>query len=144
MRLVNLVLAGLACLSIEGCGGEARDVEADASTTADGASPHGGDANAPAHDGSADTAPPVNEDAAPSRDASVEDVARPSDGATEASGAGCGPGTVFCNSSCGICLLASVQCHVDSCGNGSAGESCGSVRCGAGTRCVGGIQCVPQ
>ena len=58
--------------------------------------------------------------------------------AGDAGAFGCGMGTSFCNSSCGICLPTGVGCHVDSCGNGSAGEACSGSRCGPGTACIGG------
>ena len=55
---------------------------------------------------------------------------------------GCGPGTEFCNSACGICIIAGGPCHIDTCGNGDGGEPCAGGRCGPGTHCVGQI-CVP-
>jgi hypothetical protein len=66
------------------------------------------------------------------------------DGDTEAgsNAGGCGAGTEFCNSACGICILVGSACHIDTCGNGDGGQPCGRGRCGAGTQCVNQV-CVP-
>ena len=55
---------------------------------------------------------------------------------------GCAAGTEFCNSACGICILAGGPCDIDTCGNGDGGEPCAGGRCGTATQCVGQI-CVP-
>lgn len=55
---------------------------------------------------------------------------------------GCGAGTRFCNSSCGICLLPGAPCVIDSC-SGQV-ESCGAgAKCGTGTKCADDA-CVPK
>jgi hypothetical protein len=81
--------------------------------------------------------------------------AGPGDGAVDSSAdvpaddgtvaGGCGPGTMFCNSACGICVLVGGPCRIDTCGNdGNGGEVCGGgPRCGDGTQCVNAT-CVPR
>lgn len=55
---------------------------------------------------------------------------------------GCGAGTRFCNSSCGLCLLPGAACVIDSCTG--AVESCGiGAKCGTGTTCVDDV-CMPK
>lgn len=49
--------------------------------------------------------------------------------------AGCGPGTEFCNSSCGVCQLPGSRCVIDTCDDAVA-------RCGAGASCGRGTRCV--
>jgi hypothetical protein len=73
-----------------------------------------------------------------------DDMAEPDgDGsAGDAAPGGCGPGTTFCNSACGICVLVGGACQIDTCGNGDAGEPCGGPRCGPGTHCAGQT-CLP-
>ena len=55
---------------------------------------------------------------------------------------GCGPGTMFCNSSCGVCLLSGARCVIDSCGPDTT-KCAGNASCGTGTACDGG-RCVPK
>jgi len=55
--------------------------------------------------------------------------------------ASCGAGTMFCNSSCGVCLLPGAPCVMDSCG--PEVTKCLGASCGPGTRCDGG-RCVPR
>ncbi len=46
----------------------------------------------------------------------------------------CGEGTVFCNSSCGVCQLPGERCDLQTCSN--VVEACGSgASCGRGTVC---------
>jgi hypothetical protein len=72
--------------------------------------------------------------------------AEPSVGASDAGAPipSCGPGTEFCNSQCGVCVLKGSECTIDSCPN--AGDKlvrCGNTHCGDGTVCVAN-QCVPK
>jgi hypothetical protein len=109
-------------------------------------SPNGADSGTPSGEGGlADSASPVVDTGSDDASSAPHDATGPLDAVAHdgAGGSGCGAGTTFCNSSCGICLLTGAQCHIDSCGNGNAGEICGSVRCGTGTHCVGS-ECLPQ
>jgi len=89
---------------------------------------------ADAGDSAVDSPPVGTADAADSR------IDSPPDGMA----GGCGAGTVFCNSACGICVLVGGPCRIDTCGtDGNGGEPCGNgPRCGDGTRCVN-VTCVP-
>jgi hypothetical protein len=56
--------------------------------------------------------------------------------------AGCAPGTEFCNSSCGVCVVPGSACGIDTCD--STVRSCdGGAGCGRGTHCTAG-GCVPD
>ena len=55
----------------------------------------------------------------------------------------CGEGTLFCNSSCGVCLLPGSACVKNSCDANA--KPCGSgARCGLGTRCVDDVCVLDQ
>ncbi len=48
---------------------------------------------------------------------------------------GCGAGTEFCNSACGVCQLPGSRCVKDTC-DGSVARCGAGAWCGRGTRCV--------